>query len=98
MHYERDKIDIYFDRMQLTVTIFGVNMTLALSSPHPDKLDDESVADMKDVATIRTSLNHAKIMTMLLRKQLKQYEEKSGSKIFIPVDVYEGLKLNEADW
>jgi hypothetical protein len=32
-----DILDYYADRVRLTVTVFGVNITFGLSNPHPDK-------------------------------------------------------------
>jgi hypothetical protein len=44
------------------------------------------------------SLEHAKVMTMLIRRQLKQYEEQSGTTINVPMAVYRGLGISPEDW
>jgi hypothetical protein len=91
-----DYPDLYFDGIQVTVTIFGANMTLSLSHPHPTNEADAS--NLKKVATIRTSLEHAKIFAMLLRKQIQTYELNTGIQVRVPGEVYAGLKLDENDW
>ena len=88
--------DLYFDNIRVTTTVFGVNMTLALGNPHPEP--DSEAKKQKKIATIRTSLEHAKILAMLLRKQIKTYEINTGIEIKLPSDIYTGLKLDENDW
>lgn len=88
--------DIYFDGAQVTTTIFGANITLSLSYPHPT--NETEAQNVKKVATIRTSLEHAKIFAMLLRRQIKTYEVNTGIQVKVPGEVYSGLKLDENDW
>jgi hypothetical protein len=88
--------DLYFDGIFVTTTVFGANMTLSLSNPHPS--NETEAKNIKQVATIRTSLEHAKIFAMLLRKQLKTYEINTGIQIRLPGGLYESLGLDENDW
>jgi len=88
--------DFYFDGAQVTVTLFGVNMTLTLSNPHPK--DQSDALKVRTQAVTRTSLEHAKIFAMLLRKQLKQYEFGTKIDIRVPDEVYQGLGLDSNDW
>jgi hypothetical protein len=37
-------------------------------------------------------------MAMLLRRQIKQYEGKSGTEILIPLEVLNDLGLSPEDW
>lgn len=87
--------DVYIDQMRVTVGVFGVTITFALSEPHPSPA---SAPKPEEKVRVRTSLEHAKIIAMLLKRQLKQYEEQSGTKIEIPSDVYRGLGVAEEDW
>lgn len=91
-----DYPDFYFDGTQVTVTLFGVNMTFSLSNPHPK--DQSDAIKVKTQAVTRTSLEHAKIFAMLLRKQLKQYEFATKIDIRVPNEVYQGLGLDSSDW
>ena len=91
-----DYPDFYFDGVQVTVTLFGVNMTFTLSTPHPK--DQSDAVRVKNQAVTRTSLEHAKIFAMLLRKQLKQYEFGTKIDIRVPDEVYQKLGLDSNDW
>ena len=93
--------DIYFDRIQLTTTVLGVTMVITLTDPIATiDPSDKSRATLAgtDMAIIRTSTAHAKLISMLIKKQLKQYEEKSNTEIQIPEDVYKELGLKSTDW
>ena len=43
------------------------------------------------------SLEHAKVVAMLLRKQLKQYERENGT-IPLPPGLYTSLGVAQEDW
>lgn len=88
--------DLYFDNIRVTTTVFGVNMTLALGNPHPE--NESEAKKQKKLATIRTSLEHAKLLAMLLRKQIKNYENNTGIEIKLPSEIFTGLNLDENDW
>ncbi len=92
---ENEIPDVYIDQMRVTIGVFGVNVTFALSEPHPTA---SGAPKPEDKVRVRMSLEHAKVVAMLLRKQLKQYEEDSGTKIAIPARVYSGLGVAEEDW
>lgn len=92
---ENEIPDVYVDQMRVTIGVFGVNMTFALSEPHPTSA---AAPKPEDKVRLRMSLEHAKIVAMLLRKQLKHYEEGSGTTIEIPSGVYTGLGVAEEDW
>ena len=87
--------DFYADAFQVTTTPFGVNMTFSLREPHPVPTRREPA---KDVATVRLSPEHAKVVCMMLTRQLRQYERDSGINIAIPHDIYAQLGLAEEDW
>ena len=106
METESDKTsisipDIYFDGIRVTVTAVGVNMTLSLNNPHPNiniKGNGDSQLTPKPILVARTSLEHAKMLVMLLEKQLKLYEKKTGIIIKFPKEIYKGLGLDEKEW
>lgn len=95
---QADIQDIYFDRVQVTATLYGVNITFNLSEPHPTQEDKEgSLPRTKSLLTARTGLTHAKVFAMLLKRQLKAYEKDVGE-INLPDEVYESLKLDKNNW
>jgi hypothetical protein len=89
--------DIYFDAIRVTAGLFGVNFTLGLRPPHPNKTAEEDVKETRDIVVARTSLQHAKSFAMLLTKQLKLFEQANGE-ISLPKDLYEILELDPKNW
>jgi hypothetical protein len=88
--------EFYIDQFRVTTGAFGVAMTFGLTEPHPTQGGVPRSAEEK--VRIRMSLEHAKIMTMLLRRQLKGFEEQFGINIQVPPGVYTGLGVAEEDW
>jgi hypothetical protein len=88
--------DIYVDQMRVTTGVYSVNITFGLGEPHPTQGGIARSVDEK--VRLRMSLQHAKIMTMILRRQIKQYERESGTEIQIPANVYTGLGVAQEDW
>lgn len=87
--------EFYSDALQITTTPFGVNLTFSLREPHPVPGPQ---ATAKEIARVRTSLEHAKVIAMMLRKQLRQFERDSAIKIALPADIYAQLGIAEEDW
>ena len=87
--------EFYADAFQVTTSPFGVNMTFSLRDPHPSpgKLDPGI-----EIARVRMSPEHAKIVAMMLIRQIRDYERSSGIKIAIPSQVYTQLGIAEEDW
>ena len=51
------------------------------------------------VANLRMSLEHAKVLAMILRRQIKNYETQTGTEIAIPAQLYQQLGLSrQEDW
>lgn len=90
---EQSVEDVYVDAVQMTVSAYGVAMTLSRNPAHPGP--SQPVAE--PMVTVRTSLEHAKVMAMLLRKNLKAFERDNGE-IPIPPEVYAGLGVAKEDW
>lgn len=88
--------DIFVDQMRITIGVFGVSMTFGLSEPHPTSGGVPRAVD--DKVRLRMSLEHAKIMSMLMRRQLKDYERGTGTTIEIPMNVFTGLGVSIEDW
>lgn len=90
--------DIYADRFRVTITVFGVNMSFGLSQPHPTIAGVAEVPDVDDKVRVRVSLEHAKVIAMMLRKQLKMYEKDTGTVIPLPEEVLGNLGLDQEPW
>ena len=88
--------DIYVDQFTLAQSPYGIALSFSLSHPSPGPAQ-RPVGEPK--AVIRMSLEHAKVMALILRKQLKQYElETIGELIRIPRNVLQQMQLSEDDW
>jgi hypothetical protein len=87
--------EFYVDQFMVTTGVYGVAMTFGLTPPHPAPGQS---ATPRDLVRLRMSLEHAKIMTMLLRRHLKSYERDNGISIEVPSNVYTGLGVSLEDW
>jgi hypothetical protein len=84
--------DLYTDSVQIGMGPFGVVLMLGMQSGQP------GTAPIR-VANLRMSLEHAKILAILLRKQLKVFEEQMGEDIPLHPQLYTQLGLSKTeDW
>jgi hypothetical protein len=90
--------DFYCDRMRMTVTVFGVNFTFGLGNPHPEQNPSDNLVDVLELVRVRMSLEHAKILAMLLKKQIKLYENSNETEVAIPKKIIEALNLVDEKW
>jgi hypothetical protein len=92
-----DRMDepvVYSDGIQIGVSPFTVTLGFTLA---PQAQPGTQVAT--PVATVRMSLEHAKVMAIILRRQLKQFEEQLGTEIPLPAQVYQQLGVSpKEDW
>lgn len=88
--------DIYVDEFQANLSPYTVSMTFSLSAalPGPGSVTPPSAPKL----VLRTSLQHAKIMAMILRAQLKEYERETGAEITLPMEVFRSIGLSPEDW
>lgn len=89
-----DEVDLFIDGVQVGLSPFSVALVFTIS-PQPGA----GTQAPKKLATIRMSAEHAKVMSILMRRQLKQFEEQLGQPIPIPPQVYQQLGLSpKEDW
>jgi hypothetical protein len=88
--------DIYADQFNMAVSPYGVALTFMLTPSNPTPIQVPT-GDPK--AVVRMSLEHAKVMAMVLRRSIKQYElETLGDPVRVPRAILAQLKLSEDDW
>lgn len=87
--------DFYVDRVRVTVSTFGAALGFGISEPHLDAPEDSKITD---VATIRMSLEHLKVMLIVLKKQLKEFEKANDFEVALPKEVIARLGLEEEKW
>ena len=88
--------DIYSDQVSLAQTPYGIALTFSISPSNPSLMGQ---TPPETRAVVRMSLEHAKIMTMVIRRALKQYElEHLGDPIPLPKSLLDTQKLDPSDW
>ena len=87
--------EYYIDSFRMSSGAFGVAVTLGVRPPHPEPAHP---AGPKEVAVIRMSLEHAKVMAMIMRRTLKDYERGTGSPINLPQKLCNEMGLSLEDW
>ncbi len=90
-----DETGVYSDGVQISVSPFTVGLFFTVAPA----AQPGTQAPIK-VSAVRMSLEHAKVLAIILRKQLKQYEEQQlGQPISLPHQVYQQLGISRAeDW
>ncbi len=87
--------DFYVDEMQLSMTPYTVSLSFSLSAALPGP---GSVTPATPKVVLRTSPQHAKIIAMMLRQHLKEYERETGAEIMLPMEVYRDIGRGPEDW
>lgn len=91
-----EPVDVYADQFQINTGAYGCTLNFLASNPIPPAPGSAPQADR--LATVRMSLEHLKIMTFILHRQLLQYETQTGVTIPIPVTVLNSLGIGPEDW
>jgi hypothetical protein len=88
--------DLYSGQAGINIGPFGcaINFSLSPALPTPGGVPVPG----EHVATVRMSLEHMKILTFLLHRQLLQYEQGMGAVIPIPRPLLNQLQVGREDW
>lgn len=87
--------EFYVDQFVVSLGAYGAAITFGLAPPHPTP---GQMPQTQNVARLRMSLEHIKVMTMILKRQVKAFEEQAGITINIPRVVQNGLGISQEDW
>lgn len=86
--------ELYCDGAQVGISPFTAIFSLTMQPAG----QTGAMAPIK-VANLRMSLEHAKVMAIVLRKQLKSFEEQMGAEIPLAPALYQQLGLSkQEDW
>lgn len=91
-----DHVDVYSDQVGINIGPFGCSLNFLLSPSTPPA--GGGPAPGQPVATVRTSLEHLKIMTFILRRQLLEFEGQHGIQVQVSPDVLNQLRIGREDW
>ena len=87
--------DLYTDAVRIQVSGFGVLLSCGLQ---PYGAAAGNVVPTP-VCNIRMSLEHAKVLAILLRKQLRAFEANQGAEVLLHPDMAKGLGISkQEDW
>jgi hypothetical protein len=87
--------EIYEDAFRFTVSPYGVAFTFGTNVPHPTP---GKVIPGKDSLVLRMSLEEAKVLAMMLRRHLKNFELENKLEIALPSQIYAQLGIAKEDW
>ena len=91
-----EPVDIYCDTFQFNLGPFGCTLNFLVSPAAPPA--PGSIPQPERMATVRMSLEHAKLMAFIMRSTLAQYDQQMGTPVPIPVEVLNQLKIGLEDW
>ena len=90
-----EPLDAYADQFSMAIGPYGVNLSFLLSPPHQDPTKP---IPPSTVATIRMSVEHAKVMIMVMKKHVQLTEEQAGVQVKVAPSVLNQLGISPEDW
>jgi hypothetical protein len=91
-----EPVDIYSDSFQLNTGPYGCTLNFLLSPSTPPA--PGRTPQPETLATIRMSLEHLKLMTFVLRRQIMHHERQTGVNIQVPTKVLDSVGISTDDW
>lgn len=91
-----EPLDAYSDQFHINVGPYGCVLNFAATQSQPPPQGAPPQADR--VATIRMSIEHLKVMTYILRRQVITYERQLGVRVPLPVELLNNLRIGREDW
>ena len=88
--------DIYTDSVAIASNVWGFTLSFG-TRPLEQATSDEHLPGETKVR-IRMGHGHAKVLAMMMRRVVKQHEDRIGEPVKIPDGVMEALGLQDADW
>ncbi len=91
-----EPVDVYSDQFQVNTAPYGCVLNFFVSGPTPPA--PGAAPQVERLATVRMSLEHLKVMTFILHRQLLQHEAQTGTEIPIPAQVLNVMGVGLEDW
>lgn len=88
--------DIYTDSVSIASNVWG--FTLSFGTRPIEQATSEEFIPGEPKVRVRMGHGHAKVLAMMMRRVLKEHEEKSGAPIQLPDDVMDNLELTDEVW
>ena len=91
-----DALDFYVDGFQIMTTAYGITLNLARSGSAAPRPGTPQQGEL--LATVRMSLEHLKLMTFVLHRQLHQHESEYSVAVQLPAAVLNSMQIGPEDW
>src|SRR5512141_501181 len=92
---KEEPFDVYTDSFTVTITPFGANLTFSLREAHPS---NNKPPQIKQLGTVRMSVEHLKTVIWITRQQVRQVESQLGTKAEVPNQILNQLNIPPQDW
>jgi hypothetical protein len=89
------QLDVYSDQFTVSVGPYGASLSFALSPAHSDPASPQLPQRM---ATIRTSVEHLKIMAIVINRHVKKMESEMGVSFPVPIQLLAQMGISKQDW
>ena len=87
--------DIYCNGVEIGISPYDLTIELQLNSPSKGNEKNEPTL----VGKVRMSLEHAKVFAILLQKNLRTYEDRTGGPIRVHPELLKNLGVSkDEDW
>jgi len=90
-----EPFDVYADAFLVTITPFGANLSFERRDAHPSP---NAPPSMTRLGTVRMSVEHLKVITMMVRNQIRLAESQSGIRFDVDTGVLSQLRIAREDW
>jgi len=90
-----EPFDVYADAFLITLSPFGANVSFEVREAHPSPQRSQTTTRL---GTVRMSLEHLKVMVVMMKKQVKTLEEQSGVTYGVPTNILSQLQIPPEDW
>ena len=91
-----EPVDVFSDQFQINIGPYGCSMNFMASDPAP--VAPGTPPQFKRLACVRMSVEHLKVMTFILHRQITKAEQQTGMVIQIPGQVLNSLQIARDDW
>ena len=91
-----EPIDIYSDQFQFNLCPYGCVLNFMVTDAVPPA--PGSAPQARRLASVRMSVEHLKVMTFILHRQISLAETQTGIRTEIPIQVLNSLQISREDW
>lgn len=101
---QEERLEVYSDMFSVRMSPYTVIFNFAMREPPPvGRTQVEGATEPREpnpqtVAIVRMSPEHAKVMAIILRRHIQDYERQTGVTIDVPQRVLQELNIPPEDW